>query len=231
MIFVFLLVDIQPCVYIIGFKVVRNGHMTDEGQGGTMEGINVSQQLKLLVDRYSKFMAPALGDEFDAFFTDVVKFVGPYPSIEALEKVVSYFKRKAESIVRTDIPCVLHEYGLSEAKIEDGSEEGIKVSIETYYETKQGDKGVLVPWLESKGLGEIVKDSLQFSRGDFTPELEGYLKEKGYSYTRDSTINGQTLKKHIKDYLNAGGEPPPKEAMSIDIFQAARIVFPKERTF
>ncbi len=127
---------------------------------------------------------------------------------------------------------MLHEYGLSEAKIEDGSEEGIKVSIETYYETKQGDKGVLVPWLESKGLGEIVKDSLQFSRGDFTPELEGVSQGEGillHQGLHDQRPDAG--KKHIKDYLNAGGEPPPKEAMSIGIFQAARIVFPRRGTF
>lgn len=191
---------------------------------------NVGQELALLVDRVAQMSKDEHDPECDALFDDLVGRIGPYPPIAALEAVVKYYKENLNTILRTDIPCVLQEYGLSSAVV-DSPKGKVPVSLERYYETKQGDKAVLAAWLESQGMGEIIKDTLALDKGAYDEKLDAFLHEGGYSYSRDSSINGNSLKAHIKKHLEAGGERPPEAAMSISIFTQAKITFPKPEGF
>lgn len=147
-------------------------------------------------------------------------------TIPMLEKLCEMAIAEADRIVKTDIPCLLAEYGLAEATMLDGT----TVSKATFYETSQAnkDKNVLSNWLELNGYGSIIKDTLALDKGEFDPELESFLNEHGYSYKRDSNVNGQTLKKTIKDHILAGGSLPPEEGVKVSIFECAVVKSPKE---
>lgn len=148
---------------------------------------------------------------------------GNYPSIDLFEKIAKHYKAKRQQIVQTDIPCVLAEYGIQRATTDDG----IEVSLETVYETKQRDKAVLAAWLESIGASDIIKDTFAFEKGEADLELLEFLGAHGYAFSRDSNVNGMSLKKVIRDHIEAGDGRPPADAVELSVFDQAKIKYPK----
>jgi len=156
----------------------------------------------------------------NAFFRD-------YFNIPTLEAILSEAKRQRDEILATDIPCLLGEYGMASCTMLDGT----TIGIDTFYETSQKDKDreALISWLEEHGYGSIVKDTLALDKGAFDEKLSAFLASGGYSYSRDSNVNGQTLKKTIKDHLLAGGEMPPEDALEVKQYNRAVVKAPKKQ--
>ena len=148
---------------------------------------------------------------------------GDTPKIAMLEELLSFYKEARNYIVRSDLPLALAEAGLTSANTDDG----ISVTIDTIYETKQLDKVKVASWLEESGYSDIIKDTLLLPKGAFTPELESTLAEMGVDYSRDSTINGMQLKSVVKKHIEEGGANPPADAMALSIFVQAKIKAPK----
>jgi len=137
-------------------------------------------------------------------------------SIPILEELLAAAKRERDKILNDDIVCLLAEYGMNSCEMLDGT----SVGTEVVYETSQKDKDaeLLASWLESQGYGGVIKDTVALAKGEYDEELEHFLTENGYTFTRDSSVNGMTLKKTLKDHLLAGKEPPPEEAVSLKMF-------------
>lgn len=186
--------------------------------------MNLNEALSGLVRRMSLFDAESNNDDVEKGITTIESVFGPTPSISTLEEILDFFKQERNRVVRDDIPCVLSEYGLAEATMLDGT----KVSLDIAYETKQTNKELLASWLVELGYGSIIKDVLAFEKGQFDDKAMDYLVSQGYSFTRDSTINGNSLKATIKKHLEAGGELPPKEAVEVKVFGYAKVKKPKE---
>jgi len=181
--------------------------------------MNINEQLAIFVDQLNHLEEPSNPTGVD----NLIAFIGCYPSIETLEEVVKYYKEKKNTIERVDIPCALAEAGLQDATMKDGT----YVSIDTIYETKQGDKSKLAAWLEENGYGDIIKDTFAFEKGGVDEDLLQFLQDRAYNYARDSSIHSMTLKKVLKDHLNAGGTEPPEDAVKISIFRKADVKKPK----
>jgi len=137
-------------------------------------------------------------------------------SIPMLEELLSAAKRERDKILNDDIVCLLAEYGMTSCVMSDGT----SIGTEVVYETSQKDKdaALLAQWLEEHGYGGVIKDTVALAKGEYDEELEHFLVENGYTFTRDSSVNGQTLKKTLKDHVLAGGDPPPEEAVSLKMF-------------
>jgi len=144
-------------------------------------------------------------------------------TIPVLEALLDAAKEEAKRIVSTDIICLMAEYGISDATLEDGTT--IKKTV--YMETKQTDKMKVAAWLEANGYGSIIKDTIAFPKGVYDERLERYLAENGYDYSRDSNINGQSLKKVVRDHVDAGGNLPPEDAIEVRMYEEAVVKPPK----
>jgi len=146
-------------------------------------------------------------------------------SVQMLESLLAEAKSQANEILCNDIPLLLAEYGLSKATLSDGTE----VGKELYTEVSQAglDKELLASWLTEHGYASAIKDVLSFDKGAWQDEIGDFLREHGYSYSRDSSIHSQTLKKVIKDHVASGGELPPQEAVKVSMFERGVVKAPK----
>jgi hypothetical protein len=179
----------------------------------------LNEDLSLLITQLNELEKPSDQESLDS----LIAHLGSFPSISVIEEALKYFKAKRDIIERTDIPLTLAEYGVRKVEMADGT----SVHIDTFYETRQGNKELLADWVESNGYSDIIKDTLAFSKGEVDPQLLSFLSEGTYSFTRDSSINSQTLKKVLKDHVAAGGELPPSEAVQVTIFESAVVKRPK----
>lgn len=155
---------------------------------------------------------------------EVVKGVlGKRPSIQLLKEIVSEYVDDYERIFNDDIPATLAEYGVSKVTMDDG----VEVGTEDFVETKQVDAAAACAWLESVGAADLIKDSVAFGKGMFDERLRSFLEMNHYSYTKESGVHGQTLKKFIKERLEHGLDLPPADAIMVKPYTRAKIKFPK----
>jgi len=144
-----------------------------------------------------------------------LRYTGDF-SIPLLEELLSIAKRERDQILNDDIVCLLAEYGISSCVMQDGT----AIGTEVVYETSQKDKDaeLLASWLEAQGYGGVIKDTIALAKGEYDHDLEQFLIDNGYTFTRDSSVHSQTLKKTLKDHILAGKEPPPPEAVELKMF-------------
>ena len=187
-----------------------------------MSDERLSSALEFLVDQYK-----VLDSDFDEnensndsrMLSYLIETLGTTPKISIIENLLKHYKEVRDEILRTDIPMLMAEYGMRSAETMDGT----KIGMSTFYETKQLDKQALADWLEMAGYGSIIKDNLALSKGSFDDRLESFLAINGYTYSRDSSINGMQLKAAVKEHLEGGGEFPPTDAISVSIYEQANI--------
>ncbi len=139
--------------------------------------------------------------------------------IEGLEEIVKQRKDDRDRILQDDIPAVLHENGLASAPLADGR----TVIIEQVLSCSQKDTVMLGWWLEENGYDSVIKTTLEFPKGSDTSEAESVLKASGVDYTKQTSVHPMTLKKVIRDHLDAGGTYPPEEAVVVNVFERSKI--------
>ena len=180
---------------------------------------NMKSAIEYFAKRLETFDDENLTDEDLRIAEEATLILGQTPKIALLEDILARYKQLRNSIVRNDLPLALAEEGLTSVTVGGG----IEVSIATFYETKQLDKEKVASWLEEKGYGDIIKDTLLLPKGAYTDELDAFLVENHIDFKRDSTINGNQLKSVVKKHIEAGGLPPPADAMKVDSFTQAVI--------
>jgi hypothetical protein len=188
---------------------------------------NMMDRLSLLMARYDELNGTEFLNEVNkeqAIRT--VKGLGFF-SIPMLEEILSAAKAEKEDILTNDVISLLAEYGITEATMLDGT----VVGKDVFYEVSQSgkDKELLASWLTANGYGSTIKDTLSFDKGSFKDEIVTMLQAKGYSFSRDSSVHPQTLKKTIKDHVLSGGQLPPEEACRVSIFERGVVKPPKEK--
>lgn len=192
---------------------------------------NITNRLTPIVGRYEHLQSD-IAIDLDKACKSLEGF-GLF-TIPTLEYALSQAKAECDRILQDDIPCLLAEYGLKKAELLDGS----TIEPKTFYNTSQEgcDKSVLASWLEANGYGDIIKDTIALGKGEFDEELKNFLEENGYGYSKDSNVNGQSLKKVITDHIKAleklpyderAARMPPEEAVKVKTFTQAVITKPK----
>ena len=158
--------------------------------------------MKDLIERVREFQEPA----DDNRVSSIIDYLGDTISIKTLEEVVKHYKREEKKILSEDLLEWMHENDQTSFETDD-----VKVSIKTYVSTKVLDPSLAFPWLISHQYGDLIKDTLDFPKGQLTEDVEHTLEEMGLSYVKKSGIHPQTLKKVISDRLHAGEDLPDEE--------------------
>jgi len=127
-------------------------------------------------------------------------------SIKSLEAVVKHFKEESKELKTKDLLEWMNENDQVEFETDD-----CKVSIKTYVSSKVIDAELAFAWLNKNQYGDLIKDTLDFPKGELTKEVEASLEEMGLSYTKKSGIHPQTLKKVISDRLKDAEELPDED--------------------
>jgi hypothetical protein len=171
------------------------------------------QELDNLAAELSALNRPADDNEVD----HVVAWLGRYPSIESLERVVSFYKACREKLLTDDIPSIMAEAGLTKAT----TETGLTVGLQTVVNATKGPKAF--EWLENNGMGALIKTNLELGKGQFSQAVADALQSAGVDYVKKDEVHPMTLKKAIGDWLEAGNETPPEEAIKVSVFTRAKI--------
>jgi len=140
-----------------------------------------------------------------------------------LEEIRKQRQEDLDRIMNEDIPAVLHENGLLSAPLADGR----VISIEQMVNVSQQDKRTLAAWLEGQGYDSVIRTNLEFPKGSDLSSVESLLRESGVDYTKEIFVHPMTLKKVIREHIEAGGAYPPEEALKVSIFERAKIRGPK----
>lgn len=125
-------------------------------------------------------------------------------------ELLDSLKDELKNIQEKLLPEAMAMIGLSEFKLADGSKITIKDEI---YASIRADKiNNAVTWLDSMGLGDIVKDdvTVKFGRGDGdkAKDIVSYAQAQGYNVSEKLSIHPQTLKALVKEQLARGVEFP-----------------------
>ena len=145
-------------------------------------------------------------------------------SIEALEATLAEEKQLLEEVETDTIPSIFHEYGFSEATLDDGT----KVKLKSYVSPKVVDDSALYAWLEANGMGAVIKDQIDLGKGQFDAAIKEFLEQGGYEYSRKTSVHPQTLKATVSRLMEQGEELPPENVLTISVFEKAEIKLKKE---
>ena len=108
------------------------------------------------------------------------------------------------------LPEAMAAIGMTEFKMLDGSK--ITIREDVYASIRKDYIHNAVAWLDSVGLGDVVKNevSVNFGRGesDAAYDLIDYCKEHGYNAGQKESVHPQTLKALVKEQLARGVEFP-----------------------
>ena len=138
---------------------------------------------------------------------ELIKYLGETPSIPLIERVLAHYKKEEKKILSED----LLEWMNENDQVEFVSEDGYKVSINTYVSSKVLDPETAFAWLVRNQYGDLIKDNLEFPKGELTKRAEEMLDALGLSYIKKSGIHPQSLKKIMSDRLKAGEELPDED--------------------
>lgn len=179
------------------------------------------EQLENAVKKVKAFDAPFDKDNPDnqPEIESITLSLGKIISLAKLEAVLAYYQKQRDTLVNGFIPKLMEEEGLSEIKMADGTKVKVEVSWNT--STKDCDKSLLAEWLEENGLGDLIKDSLEFGKGQINESVVAELRERGLEFSRKSDVNATSLKAALKKHMEAGGDLPPDEAVHVSIFNRA----------
>ena len=127
-------------------------------------------------------------------------------SIPTLEAVVKHYKAELQDIITKDLLEWMRENDQDEF-----ANEQIEVKIKTKVTAKIDDEAKAFLWLEENEYGDLIKDIVDFPKGEFTDQIAQALDDLGASYAKKSSIHPQTLKKAISDRLEAGDVLPDED--------------------
>jgi hypothetical protein len=171
-----------------------------------------------LLERLSELRREATEGEVN----QLLSILGETTSIPVLEAVLKHYKEQEKAILTGDLLEWMRENDLEKFENED-----VRVDINTYVSAKVEDPDSAFRWLEENQYGDLIKDTLDFPKGEFTPEAEHLLSELGVSYSKKSGIHPQSLKKIISDRLKAGEDIPTEDAgIKVNFYDECRV---KER--
>ena len=176
--------------------------------------------MKDLLERIKVLNYQPTEHEVEAF----VHNYGPEVSIALLEEAVKHFKAARKKILTGDLLEWMQENDQTLFENED-----VQVRIVTYVKAgidKENPNAVVLAfkWLEDNEYGDLIKDTLDLARGEFTDEVADALEGLGVSYTKKSGIHPQTLKKVMSDRLKSEEELPTEDdGFEIDYYDECNV--------
>lgn len=158
--------------------------------------------MKDLIERAIGFDKPADAADVEK----LIKYLGETPSLNTLKAVTEYYQAEKKRILSKDLLEWMQEN--DQILFETGK---VKVSIKTYVSAKMEAVEQGFKWLQDNQYGDLIKDKLEFPKGELTKEAEAKLTELGLSYVKTSGIAPASLKKIMSDRLKDGEALPEEE--------------------
>ena len=130
--------------------------------------------------------------------------------IANLENLLKEKKRELLKLTDEDLPSMLQEIGLSEFKLEDGSQVTIKPTYGA--SIKVEDRPQAYEWLRENGYDDIIKNTVTcaFGRGedDNASAFAALAEKEGFIPSQKEEIHASTLRAFIKERVENGDEFP-----------------------
>lgn len=130
--------------------------------------------------------------------------------IASLDKDLKKAKKNLLKLTDEELPTLLQEMGLSEFKLDDGSQVTIK---QTYGASILVDnRPTAYQWLRDNGFGDLIKNivSCEFGMGEDqkAEDFRDTASRKGFQVEQDTSVHPQTLKAFVKERCEKGEEFP-----------------------
>jgi hypothetical protein len=144
--------------------------------------------------------------------------------IADLEEELKDAKREHRKIAEDLLPAAMDEHGMSQLKMDDGSE----ISVSPYYSASiskdRADEAF--QWLTEAGHGSLIKNHVTaaFGRGEdnFAKDLLAELDQRGMATQTKTWVEPMTLKSFVKEQVEKG-ENLPYDLLGIFVGQRAKI--------
>jgi len=172
--------------------------------------------VKDLLEKVRDLRKPATDGEVE----QMIAILGETTSIPVLEAVLKHYKKIEQDILSGDLLEWMQENEQLTFETDEFS-----ASIQTYVSSKVKDDEAAFRWLEQNQYGDLIKDTLNFKKGEFTVEAEHLLNELGIDISdRKRGIHPQSLKKIISDRLKAGEEVPTEDdGIDVNFFDIVKV--------
>jgi len=135
--------------------------------------------------------------------------------IELLEEKLEAKKKQYNEVRQTEIPDFLKQFGISEIKLTNGKKLKIKEDVSV---TIKNEKA-FYKFLRERHDDAIIKNVLEMESPP--TELMDELMERGFLFSYDEKIHGQTLKAYFRTFLEVGETPP--DSVSIYTYSITKI--------
>jgi hypothetical protein len=144
--------------------------------------------------------------------------------IADLEEELKDAKREHRKIAEDLLPAAMDEHGMSQLKMDDGSE----ISVSPYYSASiskdRADEAF--QWLTEAGHGSLIKNHVTaaFGRGEdnLAKDLLAELEQRGMATQTKTWVEPMTLKSFVKEQVEKG-ENLPYDLLGIFVGQRAKI--------
>ena len=143
---------------------------------------------------------------------ECVKLKQKEDEIADLEEQLKAKKLEADDISSRIIPELLHEQGLSEIKLSDGSKVSVKKEYRCTLPKDEDKKEQCYKWLRDQGLGDIIKNNVfvTFGKGedDKAEQLLNLAAENGFQPQQKSDVAWNTLTALFQERVESGLDMP-----------------------
>lgn len=131
--------------------------------------------------------------------------------VEELEEELRTAKQELRDIQEEQIPDVMMELGVSEVTLTDGRKLTIKEDLHAKIADKNRQEAHA--WMVEHGYGDIIKNqvvvNVETGNQESLNSLLGILNDNAYEdYSLKNNIHFQTLKKFVKENIEAGVDIP-----------------------
>jgi len=130
--------------------------------------------------------------------------------ISGLEKDLKNAKKKLLQLTDEDLPSILQEMGMSEFKLDDGSQ----VTIKQLYGASilVDNRPTAYQWLRDNGFGDLIKNivSCEFGMGEDqkAEDFKDTASRNGFQVEQNTSVHSSTLKAFVKERCEKGDEFP-----------------------
>ena len=141
-----------------------------------------------------------------------------------LELELKETKRELRKVSEDLLPAALQEHGVTELKMEDGSE----ITVAPYYSASiaKDRQDEAFRWLTEAGHGSLIKNHVTaaFGRGEdnSAKDLLAELEQRGLQTQTKTWVEPMTLKSFVKEQVEKG-ENLPYDLLGIFVGQRAKI--------
>ena len=143
---------------------------------------------------------------------ECVKLKQKEDEIADLEEQLKAKKLEADDISSRIIPELLHEQGLSEIKLSDGSKVSVKKEYRCTLPKDEDKREQCYKWLRDQGLGDIIKNNVfvTFGKGedDKAEQLLNIAAENGFQPQQKSDVAWNTLTALFQERVESGLDMP-----------------------